>query len=99
MTASNRPSVAKDTARKVSPSVTDVTSLKRAVEVGLGISIVPSKTVVEEVRKKTLKAVQIRDVKLNRPLGVLTLKDRLWSYPLQLFMEVLTDRQGVTAGS
>lgn len=77
----------------------NIDTLKRSVEVGLGISIVPSKTVTEEVRKGTLKSIQISDIKLNRPLGILTLKDRLWSYPLQLFMEVLTDRQAVTAGS
>lgn len=69
----------------------NIDTLKRAVEVGLGISIVPSKTVVEEVRKKTLKAVQIRDVKLNRPLGILTLRDRVLSYPVELFLKILTN--------
>ena len=69
----------------------NIDTLKRAVEGGLGISIVPGKTVAEEVRKRTLKSIQISDAKLNRPLGILTLKDRIPSYPLQLFMEVLTN--------
>ncbi|MBI2167019.1 MAG: LysR family transcriptional regulator [Candidatus Omnitrophica bacterium] len=74
----------------------NIDTLKRAVEVGLGISIVPSKTITEEVRKGTLKSVHLSDVKLNRPLGILTLKDRIPSYPLQLFMEVLTDHASRT---
>lgn len=68
----------------------NIDALKRAVEIGLGISIVPSKTVEEEVRKGSLKSIRIRNVKLDRPLGILTLKERVLSYPVQLFMQTLT---------
>jgi len=69
----------------------NIDTLKRAVEVGLGISIVPSKTVREEIRKGTLRSIQIDGVKLNRPLGILTLKDRTPSFPVELFIRMLTN--------
>lgn len=71
----------------------NIDTLKRAVEVGLGISIVPSKTVTEEIRKGTLKSIQIDGVKLNRPLGILTLRERILSFPIQLFIEMLTNKK------
>ena len=74
----------------------NIDTLKRAVEVGLGISIVPSKTVLEEVRKGTLKCLQITDVKLDRPLGILTLKNHVWNYPTQLFIEMLARKNKST---
>ena len=72
----------------------NIDALKRAVEVGLGISIVPSKTVKEEVQKKTLKSIQITNAKLNRPLGILTLKNHFLSYPAQILIEMLTSKSG-----
>ncbi|MBI4431664.1 MAG: LysR family transcriptional regulator [Candidatus Omnitrophica bacterium] len=71
----------------------NVDTLKRAVEVGLGISIVPSKTVMEEVRKGTLKSIHIDRVKLNRPLGILTLKERVLGNSVQLFIRMLTAKR------
>ena len=71
----------------------NIDTLKRAVEVGLGVSIVPSKTVREEIRKGTLRSIQIEGVKLNRPLGILTLKERILSFPIQLFIEMLTNKK------
>lgn len=70
----------------------NIDTLKRSVEVGLGISIVPSRTVAEELRKGTLKSIQIVDVKLDRPLGILTLKDHILSYPVQLFIQMLKEQ-------
>lgn len=71
----------------------NIDTLKRAVEVALGISIVPSKTVTEEIRKGTLKSIQLDGVKLNRPLGILTLKEQILSFPVQLFIEMLTNKK------
>src|SRR3989338_971217 len=60
----------------------NIDTLKKAVEVGLGISIVPYNTVQEEVRKKKLVQIPFSDVALERPLGILTLHDRILSHPV-----------------
>ena len=70
----------------------NVDTLKSAVEVGLGISIVPSKTVVSEVQRGALRAVQISDAKLTRPLGILLPKGRELNYPVQIFLKTLTQK-------
>ena len=67
----------------------NIDTLKNAVEVGLGISIVPQKTVEKEVGRGTLKAVEISDVRFRRPLGILTAE----AYPLnpaaKIFLKLL----------
>ena len=68
----------------------NVDTLKRAVEIGLGISIVPYRTIREEEREGTLCAIQIRDLRLERPLGILTPKGRAPSQPSQLFIQTLS---------
>ena len=71
----------------------NIDTVKKAVEVGLGISIVPSKTVEAEAEKGTLQLVKIEGAKLVRPLGILTLKDRAPSYAMQIFIETLTGKK------
>lgn len=71
----------------------NVDTLKKAVEVGLGISIVPSKTVKEELRTGTLKSVKINDLKLTRPIGIISLKEHVPNYPTQLFLEMFTEKK------
>lgn len=73
----------------------NIDAIKRAVEVGLGISIVPSRTIREEVRKGTLKSIAFSDAKLNRPLAILTLKDHVLSSPAQLFIQMLTNTRSL----
>jgi DNA-binding transcriptional LysR family regulator len=53
-----------------------VETVKRAVEIENGISIVPSRTVLQEVENKTLRAVEITEPQMCRPLGILLKRDR-----------------------
>jgi DNA-binding transcriptional LysR family regulator len=68
----------------------NVDTLKKAVEIGMGIAIVPCKTVREEVRKGTLIRIPFKDIKFERPLGILTLKNRVISPLAELFINRLT---------
>jgi DNA-binding transcriptional LysR family regulator len=54
----------------------NIETVKRAVEIESGVSIVPSNTVREEVTKGALVAVKIDGTKLCRPLGVLSKRNR-----------------------
>jgi len=54
----------------------NVETIKQAVELGLGVAIVPRATVAAEVKAGALVARSFTDGNLSRPLGVLMRKDR-----------------------
>lgn len=67
----------------------NIDTLKKAVEVGLGIALVPHKTVTEEIQKGKLRSLEIKDIKMGRPLGILV-QDRQVINPLiKHFLKVL----------
>ena len=53
----------------------NVETVKRAVEIENGISIVPSRTVRQEVENAALVAVEIAHPAMTRPLGILTRRE------------------------
>ena len=67
----------------------NVYTIKKAVEAGIGVSIVPANTVNEEVHQGTLFRIKIRDAKLSRPLALLKLKKTKFNTPLEVFTESL----------
>ena len=54
----------------------NIETVKRAVEIENGISIVPQTTVQAEVRSGSLVAVEITDPEMWRPLGILLKRNR-----------------------
>lgn len=54
----------------------NIETVKRAVEIENGISIVPENTITQEVENGTLAAVQIREPEMWRPLGALMKRNR-----------------------
>jgi DNA-binding transcriptional LysR family regulator len=66
-----------------------VETVKRAVEIENGISIVPSATVRQEVENGTLAAVEINDPQMWRPLGILLKRDRARSPAVREFVAQL----------
>lgn len=69
----------------------NIETVKRAVEIGAGISILPLVTVNNELDRKALRTVKISGKPLARPLGILILKKRSESVPVARFTEILTD--------
>jgi len=67
--------------------------IKRAVEINLGISVVPSIPVKSEVQTGTLKALTIAEGPFMRPIAVVY--RRGWSLPsaVRNFMDVLTEKE------
>lgn len=49
----------------------NIETIKRSVEAGLGVSILPDAAMENEVRLKSLVALPIRDAKLIRPIGAI----------------------------
>ncbi len=66
-----------------------IETVKRAVEIENGISIVPSRTVSGEVENGTLAAVDIVNPPMWRPLGLLLKRDRARSPALREFLALL----------
>ncbi len=68
----------------------NIETVKRAIEIGAGISILPLATVNQELESRILRAVKISGTPLVRPLGILSLKSRLETPAVARFVEVLT---------
>ena len=68
-----------------------IETVKRAVEVANMVSIVPRRTVQNEVLSGKLCAVKIEDEDLKRPLGILRRQGKVNSPALREFMRILHD--------
>lgn len=55
----------------------NIETIKRSVEAGLGISILPDAAVANEVRARTLVALPFRDGRWSRPIGVIRRRGRV----------------------
>jgi DNA-binding transcriptional LysR family regulator len=69
----------------------NVETVKRAVEIDAGISIVPLGTVTQEVAKATLASVQIEDGEFFRPLAAIYKKNKVLSPAMKQFLAILKD--------
>jgi DNA-binding transcriptional LysR family regulator len=67
----------------------NIETVKRAVEIEAGISIVPQATVVQEVAKQTLAEVRIEGVELYRPLAAIYKKNKVLSPAMKQFLHIL----------
>lgn len=71
----------------------NVETVKRAVEIDAGISIVPQGTVMQEVSKQTLVQILIEDVELFRPLAAIYKKNKVLSPAMKQFLAILKESQ------
>jgi LysR family transcriptional regulator, transcriptional activator of the cysJI operon len=72
----------------------NIETIKRSVEAGLGVSIVPEDTVKNEVRAGTLAALGFTDGPFTRPVGIIHRKGREISPPARAFVELLRRGMG-----
>ena len=69
----------------------NIETVKRAVEIGAGISIVPSATVEQEVRDGTLVTVEFKGHCYYRPLGIIYKAGRVLSLAMKRFLKTLKE--------
>jgi DNA-binding transcriptional LysR family regulator len=67
----------------------NVETVKRAVEIDAGISIVPQSTVTQEIEKQSLALVEISDGEFYRPTAAIYKKNRVLSPALKQFLAIL----------
>jgi DNA-binding transcriptional LysR family regulator len=68
----------------------NIETVKRAVEIGTGVAIVPEVTIVPEVKLGSLASVKFSDVQLTRPVAVVHKKSKVLSPALENFLSILT---------
>ena len=63
--------------------------IKRAVEQGIGLSLISANVVSEEMRRKKLKAIPLSDQSLKRKFYMIHHKDKYISQPLQILIDMV----------
>ncbi len=69
----------------------NIETVKRAVEIDAGISIVPQGTIVQEIAKQTLHAVSFEDAEFYRPLAAIYKKNKVLSPAMKQFLAILKE--------
>ena len=67
----------------------NIETVKRAVEIDTGISLVPLSTISQEIAKQTLVEVKIDGVELVRPLAAIYKKNKVLSPAMKQFIAIL----------
>ncbi len=78
---------------KVVHQFDNVENIKRSVEIGSGVALVPLQTVQRERDLGSLHALKIRGVDWKRPLGVVQKRNRKLSIAATRFVELLLDKK------
>ncbi|MGC8829437.1 MAG: LysR family transcriptional regulator [Verrucomicrobiia bacterium] len=67
----------------------NIETVKRAVEIDMGVAIVPESTITQEIAKQTLAAVKISDIEFYRPLAVIYKRNKVLSPAMKQFINIL----------
>jgi LysR family transcriptional regulator, transcriptional activator of the cysJI operon len=67
----------------------NIETVKRAVEIDAGVSIVPRATVQQEIKNGTLIAVEFKGFLIHRPLGIIYRNGRVLSPAVKRFIKTL----------
>jgi DNA-binding transcriptional LysR family regulator len=67
----------------------NIETIKRAIEIGAGISLLPEPTVAREIDTGTLVSIPLEGQPLARPLGIIHRRDRNLSETAQQFIQLL----------
>jgi LysR family transcriptional regulator, transcriptional activator of the cysJI operon len=69
----------------------NIETVKRAVEIGSGVAIVPEQTARQEVANKTLVAIQLEGGDFSRPLAIIHKKTKVLAPPMKTLIALLKE--------
>jgi DNA-binding transcriptional LysR family regulator len=72
----------------------NIETIKQAVEIGAGISILPEPTVQKELKIGTLAAVPLAIHRLRRPIGIIHRQRKMFTPTIAKFIDLLREAQG-----
>lgn len=67
----------------------NIETIKQAIAIGAGVSILPRPTILKEVGNRTLAAVPLSMAELVRPLGIIHRRGKLFTPTIARFLELL----------
>jgi DNA-binding transcriptional LysR family regulator len=67
----------------------NIETIKRAVEINSGVSILPESAILQEVSDGVIKAINFSNEKFYRPTGIIVRKNRVLSPAGRYFIELL----------
>lgn len=67
----------------------NIETIKRAIEIGSGVALLPRSTVWQEISNGTLAAVEVSDAELVRPVGIVHKRNKQLTTAVQKFIEIL----------
>jgi DNA-binding transcriptional LysR family regulator len=70
----------------------NIETVKRAVEINSGISILPRTAISQELTNGTLKAISFADANFVRPTGIIVRKNKVLNKPARYLLELLQNR-------
>lgn len=71
----------------------NVETMKQAVQVGAGLSILPAHTVRQDVKNATLAAIPLQPRELVRPIGIIHKRNKPFTPTVRQFVATLTNHQ------
>lgn len=74
----------------------NIETIKRAVEVGVGVSLLPAPTIVHEVERGALAAIELSGIRLVRPLGIIYRRGMQMGVTVRRFIELLRNEAEIS---
>ena len=68
-------------------------TIKRAVEINSGVTILPASTIVQEVSSGSLKSIPFSNQNFVRPTGIIVRKNKMYSHACKYFVELLRGKK------
>ncbi len=82
----------------ISVELPSLEAIKRLVETGIGVALVPRLSAVSEVASGRLAGLSVTEMKLERKLNIIYRKNSTLSHAAQEFLNVATELGGLGAG-
>lgn len=73
----------------------NIETIKRAVEINSGISILPESAIVQERKNGTIRALKFSNERFVRPTGIIVRKNRVLNPVNQYFIDLLCETDGL----
>jgi DNA-binding transcriptional LysR family regulator len=67
----------------------NIETIKRAIEISAGVSLLPEPTITRELETGTLVSIELEGVSLERPLGIIHRRDRKLNETAEQFIKLL----------
>ncbi|MDO4587668.1 MAG: LysR family transcriptional regulator [Planctomycetia bacterium] len=71
----------------------NIETIKQAIQVGIGISILPVPTVKEDVDSEKMVAIPLTSPKMSRPIGIIHKHRKVFTGTMLRFVEILSGQQ------